>query len=81
MSPVVVSVAGTTVAGMGTERIHTCIYFDDGDPELLCVCGGRGMILVEDDDSEGMLVALLDDVDISPAQVTVTLRRELAVSA
>ncbi|WNB86259.1 hypothetical protein [Cellulomonas sp. ATA003] len=46
---------------MVTTRLHTCTYFDDGDLELLCPCGARGFVLVEDDDTEGMLVALLDD--------------------
>jgi hypothetical protein len=63
-------------------HVHTCVFFDDGDPELLCVCGGRGMVLVEDDSSEGMLVALLDDGDAStPRPEVLVLRRELAISA
>ena len=82
-------VAAVTVGGMATDRIHRCIYFDDGGPELLCVCGGRGMVLVEDEGSEALLVALLDDGDRGhedvlsdePAPVTLTYRRELAVSA
>ncbi len=71
-----------TVGDMASDRTHRCTYFDDGGPELLCVCGGRGMILVEDDASEGMLIALLDDApDPAPRPQVVELRRELAVSA
>jgi predicted amidohydrolase len=67
---------------MASDRTHTCIYFDDGGPELLCVCGGRGVILVEDDASEGMLIALLDEEPTAGTRPEVlVLRRELAVSA
>ena len=61
----------------GRPHVHTCVFFDDGDPELLCVCGGRGLYVVEE--GEGMVVVLLDD-DVTPADV-ITLRRELAASA
>ena len=70
---------GATVGGMAENGIHTCIYFDDGEPELLCVCGGRGLYLVEGDEGEGMLVVLLED-DVAPGEL-VMLRQELAVSA
>ena len=72
-----VSVAGVTVADMGQNRIHTCTFFDDGGPELLCVCGGRGLWVVEEDGG-GSLVVLVDDETTADV---VVLRRELAVSA
>ena len=28
-------------------RTHTCVYFDDGEPEMLCVCGGRALLLLD----------------------------------
>ena len=62
---------------MATTRIHTCTYFDDGDVELLCVCGARRLYLVEED-GEPVLVALLDE----DADVTLTSTRdEFAISA
>ncbi len=64
---------------MGEQHLHTCVFFDDGDPELLCVCGGRAMFVVEEEGAEGMVVVLVDD-DVTPADVY-TLRQELAVSA
>ena len=70
---------GVTVGGMAENGIHTCIFFDDGEPELLCVCGGRGLYLVEGDEGEGTFVVLLDD-DVAPGEL-VMLRQELAVSA
>ena len=76
----VVSVAGATVGGMARNHVHRCTYFDDGDLELVCVCGTRGAYVVDDDAPDGMLVVLLDDVD-RPVDVTLTVPRELAVSA
>ena len=65
---------------MTRSHIHRCTFFDDGDLELVCVCGTRGVVLVEDDAPEGMLVVLLDDADL-PVDVALTAPRELAVSA
>lgn len=41
-----------------STRIHTCVYFDDGELEHLCACGARAM-LVLDEQGEAGLVALL----------------------
>lgn len=65
---------------MARTHVHTCTFFDDGEPELLCACGTRGLLLVDDDAPDGMLVVLLDDVDL-PIDVTLVERRELAASA
>ena len=62
------------------QHRHLCTFFDEGGPELLCVCGARRFLLVDDDDPDGMLVALLDDRDV-PVDVTLTQPRELAASA
>ncbi|WP_298455684.1 hypothetical protein [uncultured Cellulomonas sp.] len=61
---------------MATTRIHTCTYFDDGGPELLCCCGARGLYLVEDGDTDALLVALLDDAPIAGST-----REDFAISA
>lgn len=75
-----VSVAGATVGSMATH-LHTCTFFDDGDGlELVCVCGTRGTVLLDEDAPDGMLVLLLDEADL-PIDVTLVERRELAVSA
>jgi hypothetical protein len=80
MSAPGVSVAGASVVGMATHR-HTCTFFDDGDGlELVCVCGTRGLHLVDDDAPDGMLVLLLDDADL-PVDVVLVEPRRLAVSA
>jgi hypothetical protein len=80
MSPPVVSVAGATVGDMAQNHLHACTFFDDGDLDLVCVCGTRGAVVVDDDAPDGLLVVLLDDVD-RPVAVTLTAPRELAVSA
>lgn len=36
---------------------HTCVYYDDGWPDLTCVCGERVALLM-DDDGEALLVCL-----------------------
>ena len=43
---------------MTRSHIHRCTFFDDGDLELVCVCGTRGVVLVDDDAPEGMLVVV-----------------------
>ena len=80
MSATGVWVARATVGGMARNHIHSCTFFDDGDHELLCTCGTRGLYLVDDDAPDGVLVVLLDDVDL-PVDVTLVAPRELAVSA
>jgi hypothetical protein len=75
-----VSVAGVTVDGMARIHVHRCTFFDDGDLELVCVCGSRGLVLVDDDAPDGALVLLLDDAD-RPVDVTLVAPRELAASA
>ena len=47
------AVPAATVGGMK----HDCVYFDDGWPTLLCVCGARA-VLVTGDDGESVLVKL-----------------------
>ncbi len=36
---------------------HTCVYYDDGWPDLTCVCGERAAVPT-DDDGEALLVSL-----------------------
>jgi hypothetical protein len=79
MSPPAVSVAGATVGDM-VLNTHACTFFDDGDLDLVCVCGARGAVVVDDDAPDGLLVVLLDDAD-RPVDVTLSAPRELAVSA
>lgn len=65
---------------MTRTSIHRCVFFDDGGPELLCVCGARA-VAVPDADGEGTLLVALD---AEVASVTVTrsaARTELAVPA
>jgi len=73
-------VAGSTVGRMARDHVHRCTFFDDGDPELVCVCGSRGYVLVDDDAPDGSLVVLLDDAD-RPVDVALVAPRELAASA
>lgn len=37
---------------------HTCVYYDDGWPDLTCVCGERAALLVDDDGD--VTLAVLD---------------------
>ena len=76
----VVSVVAPTVERMTTERIHTCIYFDDGSAEHLCACGSRAFHLVEEDGMDPVLVVLHDDASRSPDAAD-RLVHELAISA
>ncbi|WP_024285879.1 hypothetical protein [Cellulomonas sp. KRMCY2] len=47
---------------MTSTRNHTCVFFDDGELEHhVCACGRRALYLLDDDGSDGVLVALLDD--------------------
>lgn len=36
---------------------HICVYFEDGWPDLTCVCGERA-VLIADDDGETVAVPL-----------------------
>ena len=59
---------------MSTDHTHLCVYFDEGELELVCVCGSRAI------EVDGVLVALEAET------FTVTFRptaghRELAASA
>ncbi|WP_188079116.1 hypothetical protein [Actinotalea subterranea] len=40
---------------------HTCVYFDDGEIELLCTCGQRALLVLDEDGTDGTLVVLLDE--------------------
>ena len=71
---------------MTSNRTHICVYFDDGGPEHVCVCGSRALLVLDDGGTQGgVLVALLDE----SAPVTALTARgrtrardgELAVSA
>jgi hypothetical protein len=70
---------------MTSNRTHTCVYFDDGGPEHVCVCGSRALLVLDEDGTEGVLVALLDEsttVTALTARAQVPARTgELAVSA
>lgn len=76
MSSRALSVAGTTVGDMA-RTLHSCMFYDDGDLDLVCVCGARGAVVVDDDAPEGMFVLLLDDLD-RPVDVTLATPRPLA---
>ena len=70
-----VSVVAPTVVDMTT---HICVWFEDGGPhgfgELVCMCGERAVVVLEDDGSEVLVV-----VESSPASVRGAA--ELAISA
>lgn len=62
---------------MSTDRTHVCVYFDEGDLELVCFCGSRAI------EEDGVLVAL-EDAEVTVAVLRTDLpadRRELAVPA
>lgn len=69
------SVVAPTVGDMTT---HICVWFEDGGPhgfgELVCVCGERAVLVVDEDGTEALLV-----VEGSRASVRDTA--ELAISA
>lgn len=46
---------------MTSNRTHICVYFDDGGPEHVCVCGSRALLVVDEHTGESVLVALLDE--------------------
>lgn len=79
MSSRALSVAGATVGDMA-RTLHSCMFFDDGDLDLVCVCGARGAVVIDDDAPDGMLVVLLDDFD-RPVDVTLAAPRRLAQPA
>ncbi len=63
-----------------TRTSHRCVFFDDGGPEYLCVCGARA-IAVPDPSGDG---TVLVEVDVEVASVTVArtgARTDLAISA
>lgn len=51
---------------------HTCVYYEDGWPDITCACGERAAVLV-DDDGETVLVPL-----VTPRTST---REQLPISA
>lgn len=69
------SVVAPTVGDMTT---HICVWFEDGGPhglgELVCVCGERALVVLEDDGTEVVVV-----VESSPASLRGPA--ELAISA
>lgn len=73
------SVAGATV-GVMARTLHACMFFDDGDLDLVCVCGAHGAFVIDDDAPDGVFVVLLDDLD-RPVDVTLTAPRRLAQPA
>lgn len=61
---------------------HTCVFFDDGEPELLCVCGVRALAVLDDDGETVVVVRLDDDATVTVLPSTAPARsRVLAVSA
>lgn len=71
-----------TVDDMTSTRTHTCVYFDDGGLEHLCSCGSRALLVIEDDEVGGVLVALLDEEPVAPTRLRSSHPvEELAVSA
>ena len=41
---------------------HVCIWFDDGDDlEVLCACGARAVVVVDDELGERVVVLLADE--------------------
>lgn len=44
---------------------HTCVWFDDGEPELVCVCGARAVAVLEDDGETVVLVPVDDDATVT----------------
>lgn len=80
MSCRAVSVVVLTVRDMATAPNHICVYFDDGEPEHVCACGGRALYVLEEDG--GVLVAIEADVlTVGWAPERVDARGELAISA
>ncbi|NCT92711.1 hypothetical protein GXB85_17395 [Cellulomonas sp. APG4] len=60
---------------MSTHRTHVCVYFDEGDLELLCVCGSRAV------EVDGILVALEEELTVTAVLRAPRRHEELAVSA
>lgn len=60
---------------MSTHRTHVCVYFDEGDLELLCVCGSRAV------EVDGTLVALEEELTVTAVLRAPRRREELAVPA
>lgn len=69
------SVPTPTVGGMAT---HICVWFEDGGPhglgELVCVCGERAVVVLEEDGTTSVVV-------VQSAAASVRERGELAISA
>ena len=69
------SVAAPTVGDMTT---HTCVWFEDGGPhgfgELVCVCGERAVLVLDDDGTEAIVV-------VAASRASVREAAELAISA
>lgn len=61
---VVATVADMTSTARTRTRTHSCVFFDDGDTELLCVCGERALHLPDEDG--GIVVVLYRE----PSRVT-----------
>jgi len=67
------------MAGTGT---HTCVFFDDGWLEPICICGQRALYLVDENGTDGVLVLLDDDIAaVAASGVRGRLPEDLAVSA
>ena len=82
MSCDVVSVGVVTVEDMTSTRTHTCVYFDDGSLEHLCSCGSRALLVIDDEELGGVLLALRDEEPAAPTRLpSARAIEELAVSA
>lgn len=65
---------------MTRTSIHRCVFFDDGGPEHLCVCGARA-VAVPDVDGEGTVLVPLDAEVASVTVARAVARTDLAVPA
>ena len=68
MSVVVPTVGDMETTTGPSTRTHICIYFDDGGPELLCSCGCRAVLLVDDEGYDSALYAMLEEEAAAHAQ-------------
>lgn len=61
---------------------HTCVFYDDGEPELLCVCGSRAVAVLDAHGETVVLVELHEDATVPALPSTAPARsRVLAITA
>lgn len=44
---------------------HTCVFFEDRDLDLLCICGARAIHVLEADGESTVLVVLDEDATVT----------------